>query len=424
MLLKETLANGITLVMEKIPKLRSVSVGITIKCGSELESKEENGFAHFLEHLAFKGTKDRKAVEISEAIESIGGKINAGTSKEYTNYYVLVLDEHINIAIDLLSDIFLNSLYLPDDIKKEKEVILSEIDLYEDTPDERIHDLLIETVWPNTSLGYPVLGEKEQVLSANRKSIINFKNRFYTPENTIISIAGNFSLPKVRKMIKKKFSVMEDKSGITKKNQKAAPVFNEKFKCFSKQTNQNHLCLSYQGLSYKDERRYCLSVFSNLFGSTMSSRLFQEVREKRGLVYSIYSYTLLFKRGGLFNIYAGTEAKYSLDVVNIILKEIQRVIEEGISSDELRKAKENLKGNMVLGLESAASRMNWNSKSILFHDRLISLEETFKNIEAVTMAQIKDLACELFIPEKRSLVVLGTVAPDNKKELSAILGAK
>ncbi|MFA5928741.1 MAG: pitrilysin family protein [Candidatus Margulisiibacteriota bacterium] len=421
MVIIETLPNGVTLLLENIPTLRSVAVGITVKAGSAKESITENGLAHFLEHLAFKGTEKRTALDISAEIDAIGGRLNAHTGKEFTTYYAVVLDEHINIAVDLLADIFLRSKYLPADIDTERTVIKEEIKMYEDTPDDQIHDLFLQDFWPNHALGRPILGTRKNVNSFDRSAVLRYQQKHYTPGQTIISVAGNIEPRKIKAMLNKAFSSM---AGRSKVSTLPKPKTNKIFKVHSRDTKQNHLCLGFPSISYHDPRRYVISVLNNILGGTMSSHLFQEIREKRGLAYSIYSYYSFFENAGTFNVYAGTAEKNTLEVLQIVQEEIRKIKTGKITNAELTKARENLKGNLVLSTESSPSRMNWNTRSWLHYGRIISMEEMFKKVNAVTTQQVLSLAEEIFVEKNQSLAIIGQVDRKQRNAIGAIVGCK
>ena len=361
MFVRETLPGGLRLVTENIPHLKSVSIGIIVGLGSQNESYEKRGLSHFLEHMTFKGTKKRRAKDIVAALDGIGGKINAYTSKEFTKYYIVVSDEHVGFAIELLGDIFLNSLFKKQDIETERNVILEEIKMYEDTPDELVHDLFSQVVWNKHRLGYGILGEKSTVEKINRSDFINYQDRYYNCKNTIIACAGKLSHDSISKKVQNVFKGLKESTFDEEKY--LNPKTKHAEKIFYKDTEQSHVCLGGHGYSYGDPRRYSLSVLNMILGGAMSSRLFQNIREKEGLVYAIYSYHTFFKNTGLFTIYAGTSPKTYKRVVNLIVSEINKICEKGITKEELRIAKEKLKGNLVLGLETSQSRMSWIAKS-------------------------------------------------------------
>jgi len=416
----ETLPNGVTLLLEQIPTLRSVAVGITVKAGSGCEAAEENGLSHFLEHLAFKGTTRRDALAISEEIDAIGGRLNAHTGKESTTYHAQVLDEHLDVAVALLADIVLNPRYTPQDIELEKTVVQEEIKLYEDTPDELVHDLFLQNTWPDHSLGRSILGTRKNVSDFTKDHLLAFRRRYYTPQKTIISIAGNIvDLQQAKTLVYNSFSSM---AGDFQETRLAQPRFQNTVAFHDRQSHQNHICWGCPGLSYHDDRRYVMSVLNNILGGTMSSRLFQEVREKRGLAYSIYSYPTFFAESGCFNIGAGAAAATTLDVLQIIHNEVEKLKQSPIRSTEIQKARENLKGHMVLSLEGASGRMNWNARSQLYYGKIVSLDEVFAKINAVTAEQVQALAHDLFQKDQQALTIIGRVNRRQRQRLQALLG--
>ena len=414
----EVLPNGITLLLEKLPHLRSVAVGITTKVGSVYESPQDSGLSHFLEHLVFKGTKTRDALCIAETMDAVGGRLNAHTGKESTTYYAVVLDEHVDIAVDILSDIFLNPKLDQQDIEMEKTVVQEEIKLYEDTPDELIHDLALQDIWPAHALGQSILGSQINVSKFTREQLVGFRNRLYDPKNTIISLAGNIDIPKIIKLIDQTFSKM---TGNCQEVEVQPLQFHPGLNIHAKASEQNHICWTCPGLSYNDPKRYVLAILNNVLGATMSSRLFQEVREKRGLAYAVYSYPTMQQQGGCFSAYAGAASKVTEDVVQIIINEVNKLKTDKISENEFQKARENLKGNLVLGLESSSSRMSWNTKSQLYYNRIVTLDETFSEINSVTIAQVQDLACELFNDDKQALTIIGKIDKEQKKHLAELI---
>jgi len=399
----KTLNNGLRILTEEIPSLRSVAIGILIGAGSGSETPNESGISHFIEHMAFKGTKKRSAFHIAHALDSVGGKINAYTGKESTMFYAVVLDKHIDTAIDVLCDIVLNSVFDPEAMELEKNVVLEEIKMYQDAPDELIHDFFIEKILHGHPLGKPIIGLKKSVKEIKREDIILYQEKWYSPQNTIISLAG--AIPK--DVVKK----VEARLGSWKGKRRAKPKFPLEIKgtinLKKKKTEQVHLCLGVKGVSQVDEDRYPYAVLDNLLGGSMSSRLFQEIREKRGLAYSIFSTSSPFRNWGVTYVYAGTSPENFEQVVDLILLQFKRMKEEGVRKDELERAREFLKGTLVLGLESTPSRMSWLAKSEFYYNRVMTIDEVFKKIDSITQDDIVRLANKFFIDKYLTLAVIG-----------------
>lgn len=398
------LKNGLKIISEKINDVKSVSIGIFVKAGSVLENEKNNGIAHFLEHLAFKGTSKRNAKKIAQEIDILGGRLNAYTTKEYTAYYTVVIDEKIKAGFELLSDLFLNSLYQETDINLEKNVVLEEIKMYQDTPDELVHDLFCEKVFDKCPLGYPILGKAKNIKSFKRQDVLAFKQNFYNADNIIISVAGNFDEAKTIAMIEQKFASLPSQKS-AKKELKVE--FKKNIFIKKSRSNQNHLCFGWQSFPYCDEKRYALLLLNTIFGGNISSSLFQEIREKRGLAYSIYSYNSSFFNDGYFTVYAGTEAKKTKEVIKIIKAEAEKLKNKKISDQKIKIAKDSLKAFFVLNFENTASRMSWNAKSLLYFDKLISLETSFAKIEAINWQDLQKIANKIFDDKKESMVLIG-----------------
>ncbi|MDI6731188.1 MAG: pitrilysin family protein [Candidatus Margulisbacteria bacterium] len=395
--------NSLTLVTEEIASLRSVAMGVLVGTGSGSESEKESGISHFIEHMLFKGTTKRSAYDIAHALDAVGGKINAYTGKEFTMYYAVVLDKHIDVAIDVLSDIVVNSLYDDDAIELEKGVVLEEIKMYEDTPDELIHDYFAEKILHGHTLAKPIIGNEESVRAISRGEILNYLDRSYGPQNTVIALAG--AVPKdIVSRISKAFAGYK---GIGVRGQYEIPQIKGGQYLKKKKTEQVHLCLGTKGVSQIEDDRYPYAVLDNILGGSMSSHLFQEVREKRGLVYSIYSTSSPFRDFGLSYVYAGTSAGSLEQVINLILLEFSQLKKEGISLAELDKARENLKGSLVLGLESTSSRMSWLAKSQMYHNRVQTIDEVFEKVDKVTNDDIIRMANDYFKDEYLTLAVIG-----------------
>jgi len=404
---KITLDNGLRIVIEQIPYVRSVSLGIWIGTGSRNESIEENGVSHFIEHMLFKGTKKRTAAEIADSIDSIGGQINAFTGKECTCYYTKTLDTHLDIAVDVLSDMFFNSLMKKEDVDMERKVIQEEIGMYEDSPEELVHDIFSETVWSGDPLGFPILGTRESLKKIDRDSIFKYMDRTYTTDNTVVSVAGSFDEEVLLKLINDKFGKWNDskhsKIGLNQ------VIFKNGICIKPKETEQVHMCLGFDAIEQGNDEMYTLLAINNIFGGGMSSRLFQKIREKKGLVYSIYSYPSSYKNSGLFTIYAGMNPEHLQEVIEIIHKEIDLLCKTGISKEELQKSKEQLKGNYILGLESTSSRMNSIGKSELMLGNINTQEDILSKIEAVEMGNIQEVIEKIFLNKKYGFTAVGNV---------------
>lgn len=400
----DILDNGIKVVTEEIPHLRSVSTGLVVGAGSVTEKKDVMGISHFIEHTTFKGTKKRSAFEIAQELDRVGGKLNAFTGKEYTVYYAIVQDKYFNVASDVLGDIFLNSLYRDSDLDMERNVVLEEIKMYEDTPDEQIHDIFASTILHHHSLGNTTLGEVETVRSLDSKKIAAYRKELYTPDNMIISVAGNINRSKVIGMLKETFSSF---SGKKDHHIEKMPEITPNIKLKPKKTEQAHMILGIKGCSQTDDERYAFAILDNALGGSMSSRLFQEIREKRALVYSVYSFNQGFRDIGLFGVYAGTSPKNFEQVIELTVKELSRIKKEGITDEEMNRAKEFLKGSLVLGLETSNSRMNYLAKSLFYYDRIIPIDEVFEKIDRILNKDIVEIAERHFLDNYLNLVVIG-----------------
>ncbi|MGA2192372.1 MAG: pitrilysin family protein [Nitrospirota bacterium] len=415
---KELLDNGIRVVTESIPHVRSVSLGIWLNVGSRDEEKPESGISHFIEHMLFKGTDKRSAKDIAIEMDSMGGELNAFTSKEGTTYYVKVLDEHLPRAFDLLSDIFNNSVFDPKEIDRERKVIIEEIKMVEDTPDDLVHEMLYESVWKGNPLGQPVLGTKKSIKSLGRKDLTGYMDRNYLPSGTVISVAGKFHFDSLMETLNKSFGGRK-KRGV--KKERPSDDFKSAVNVRNRKLEQAHICIGTKGLPYTHEDRFGMYALNTLIGSSMSSRLFQEIREKRGLAYSVYSYLTSLRDTGLFVIYAGVSPGKAAQVVRLIVKEILKIKKSGISADELGKVKEQLKGNMVLAMENTYNRMSQLAKQEMYLGRHFTLDELIADIEKVDLGQMKRLVNHLFDDGNLALTALGPIEKEDlQKEISSL----
>jgi predicted Zn-dependent peptidase len=392
MISKYTCQNGVRIVLEHIPTVRSVAIGVWIGTGSRFENPENNGISHFLEHMFFKGTKTRSAKEIAESFDSIGGQVNAFTSKEYTCYYAKVLDTHSQFALDVLADMFFNSTFVEEELKKEKNVVLEEIKMYEDTPDDIVHDLLSKAIYENHPLGFPILGTEATLETFTGEKLNEYIHNRYTPENVVISIAGNIQDTFIQE-VEKYFGSY---TGGDHANIENIPAFHSNRIARKKETEQAHLCIGFEGLKVGHEDVYSLITLNNILGGSMSSRLFQEVREQRGLAYSVFSYHSAYQDSGIVTVYGGTGTK-QLDVLFETINEtLEKLKQDGITEKELTNSKEQLKGSLMLSLESTNSRMSRNGKNELLLKRHRSLDEIIEQIDQVTKLSVDEMARSIF----------------------------
>ncbi|MFZ5990048.1 MAG: M16 family metallopeptidase [Bacillota bacterium] len=413
-----TLDNGVRIVSERIPHVRSVSIGIWVGTGSRSENREINGISHFIEHMMFKGTEKRTAKEIAESIDSIGGQLNAFTGKECTCYYTKTLDTHFEIALDVLSDMFFNSKFSKKDIDVERKVVIEEIGMYEDSPEELVHDILSEAAWEGNPLGLSILGTSDCLYGIDRDKIKNYIDSNYLPKNTVIAVSGNFDDEMIG-LIKEKFNDWNPAGVIDNNFEKVEFKANVRKK--EKDTEQIHICLGFKGIEHGNDDMYSLLAVNNIFGGGMSSRLFQKIREEMGLVYSIYSYPSSYKNAGLFTIYAGMNPQHLDKVLELVAKEVRHIVKDGISDQDLKKSKEQLKGNFILGLESTSSRMNSIGKSEVLLGRIYSPEEVLKKIDEVSMEKTDEIIKKIFDLSNISFAAVGNIKKDFdiKKIISA-----
>ncbi|MGG4266875.1 M16 family metallopeptidase [Peribacillus simplex] len=400
MIKKYTCQNGVRIVLENIPTVRSAAIGVWIKTGSRNETPELNGVSHFLEHMFFKGTTTRNAREIAESFDSIGGQVNAFTSKEYTCYYAKVMDNHASYALEILADMFFNSTFDEEELKKEKNVVYEEIKMYEDTPDDIVHDLLSKAVYENHPLGYPILGTENTLETFNSDTLKKYVHDMYTPDKVVVSIAGNVD----EKMIQEVESYFGSYQGGEDRLELIKPSFHENRITRKKETEQAHLCLGYKGLEIGNDKTYSLITLNNILGGSMSSRLFQDVREQRGLAYSVYSYHSSYQDSGLVTVYGGTGTNQLDSLYETIQETLDTLKRDGITEKELRNSKEQLKGSLMLSLESTNSRMSRNGKNELMLGEHRSLDDIIIKIDEVTEDTVNELANQIFTEPSLSLV--------------------
>jgi predicted Zn-dependent peptidase len=403
---KTMLENGVRVITEKIPYLNSVSIGVWVVAGSRDEQSHENGISHFIEHLLFKGTERRSAFDIAKEIDSVGGTLNAFTGREYTCFYAKVIDKNLPLAIDLLSDIFLHPLMDPKDVEKERMVILQEIKMVEDTPDDYIHDFFNQACWGDHPLGFPIFGTCELVQSFTRDQIWQFFKENYPAGRIIVCAAGNLDHQDVVERIEATFGQIP-KSNAARERQTPLPIAATHIR--KRDLEQVHFCLGTKGLPYNHSLRFASYLLNTILGGGMSSRLFQEIRENRGLAYSVYSYLPTFIDTGLVVVYAGTNESSFQDVIDLVLKEFARLKREPFQNAELQTAKEQLKGNLLLSLESSDNLMTRLAKNEIYFQSYLPALQILKGIDGVKEDEVRELALQLFDKRYFCLTVLGPV---------------
>jgi predicted Zn-dependent peptidase len=404
---KTVLDNGIRVLTEDLPHVRSVSIGIWVNTGARHEDKKVNGIAHFIEHMLFKGTERRTATDIAKEMDSVGGILNAFTNREYTCFYAKVLEKHLPMAVDLLSDIFMNSVFDGEEMEKERKVVLQEINMVEDTPDDYVHDFFNEIVWPDDPLGRPILGTVETINSMSRDTMVGYMKERYISGDVIVTAAGSIEHTNiVRLLIEKGMGSM--KPGRYERNN-ITPGFTTQVAVHKKKLEQVHLALGTKAIGQTHPLRYHNYILSTVLGGGMSSRLFQEIREKRGLAYSVYSYLNSYSDTGSLAIYAGTGEGTYREVLGLVRDELRRLKDETIGDEEFQSAKEQIKGNLILGLESTDSWMTKLAKNEIYFGRDVPVDEVMASIDAVTAPGVRDLAQQIFAKDSVALAVVGGI---------------
>lgn len=404
----DKLDNGIKVVMENIEYVNSVTIGIIIDTGSVKENNINNGVSHFIEHMIFKGTNKRTPKQIAEAIDDIGGQLNAFTGKEQTCYFAKVLDQHLPIAIDVISDMLNNSLFLKEDIEKERMVIIEEINMYQDSPEDLVFELLNDIMFEGTPLEYPILGVENTVLNLQKHMIEEYFHNNYDPKDMIISLAGKFNAKQVMEMLNQAFNSFNQ--SFKKTNDKVVKVnydYKNKIRGISKDIEQLNFCIGMEGVENTSDDIHPILVLNNLFGGSMSSRLFQKIREDRGLTYAVDSHLSTYNETGVFGIYAGLNSENLIEVTGLINDEINLLRKHLITPEELRKSKEQLKGNYILGTEGTFSRMIENGKSISLLNRVETPKEIIDKIDKVSMDDIDRVVSKVFQRSKINFAYVG-----------------
>lgn len=404
---KTTLPNGLRVITEAIPHVRSASIGVWVGAGSCLERPAEMGVSHLIEHMLFKGTDRRTARQIAQSIDGRGGSLNAFTAKEHTCYYAKVLDEHLPVAIDVLANMLLHSRFEPVELDRERGVILEEIKMYEDVPDDLVHDLFAAAMWQNHALGRPIVGNAETVSGLSREAILAYKERCYLPGNMVIAAAGHIDHDEVVEWAGEAFREMA--AGPATTTWPATPGLVEQPLALvrPKEIEQTHLVVGSRGLPQAHEELYALYLLNTILGGSTSSRLFQEVREQRGLAYSVFSYHSSFRNTGNFGVYAGVSPQMVEPVLHLVTTLLEEAGRNGVTAEELAEAKEQLKGQIMLGLESTSSRMTRLGRGELTLGRVLHPDEIIRRIDGVTLEAVAGLARRLFLEETRLLSAVG-----------------
>ena len=411
---RTVLSNGLRVVSEKMPNAKSVSVGIWVDVGSRQESPRENGISHFIEHMCFKGTRRRTAKEIAQSLETLGGTLNAFTSRENTCFYARVLDEHFELGFDVLADITTQSLFDSGEFKKEKDVICEEIKEVFDTPGDIVHDYFAATLWNAHPLGQTIMGEAKGIRALQRRDLLGFMRRHYTTDRIVLSAAGAVDHGRLVDLARRK--LVFPKSA-TKKQLKAPSYREGSKKVFRRKLSQTHVCIGFPSIKFADPRKYQALLLNTLLGAGMGSRLFQTIREERGLAYTVYSYQDCYQDTGVFGLYLGTDSNKTAEAVNLVLQELNAVADDSITEEEVDRAKSQLKGNLILSLEGSHSRMSRLGRLELFQQTFVPLEQSAAQINAVTLTDVRAIAREIFREKLLTMVVLGPVGNSLLKQI-------
>jgi predicted Zn-dependent peptidase len=401
---RDVLDGGLTVVSEEVPGVRSVSIGVWVRSGSRDEKQEQGGLSHFIEHMVFKGTRERNAFEIARSLESVGGSLDAFATRESTCYYARVLDEHLPLAVTVLADIVCHSLFDGDEIEKEQRVVLDEIRQFEDTPDDQIHDLFSSAIWKGHPLGRSVLGTKETVSSFKRKDVLDFFALNYGAPNVVISVAGRFDHSELVRLLNASFSLPEN---ARPSGDDVIPAYERQTDIHGRELSQEYLCVGTRGIAQSHELRFPLLLLNASVGGGMSSRLFQKVREKEGLAYAVYSYADFVRDSGLFCAFMGVAPDSTERALTVVLDEFAEITRSGLSPEEIRSAKAQLKGALFLGLESMSNRMTRLAKSEIYWGRYVSLDEVVSLIEEVNEETVSQAAGLVLDGQNLSVVAMG-----------------
>lgn len=415
------LSNGITVVLEPMEYLNTTAFGVWVKVGSQNENIENNGIAHMIEHMLFKGTKNRTSRQIADDMARIGGNVDAYTTKEYTSYYTTTLSEHLPKAIEIISDMILNSTFEKDAMEKEKGVIIEEIDMYDDSPEDLVHEMLQKQIWKDHPLGYIISGTKENVLKTTREEIISFMKEYYVAENIWISIAGKFDEEEVICLLEDAFKEIGHNPKI---NKLAAPKYQQCMYTKEKDVEQVHLNIAFESIPYDHKDKYVLSILNSILGGGINSRLFMEIREGLGAAYSIYSYGSSHEDAGLFHIYAAMNPSQTMSVFEAIFTVIDDLCQNGIDEDELIMTVEQIKTDLVMASESAKSRMSGNVRAIMSRGYIIPMEEILEKLSQVTCEDVQNFARKYLKKESASVSLVGNLVDLDMDEMKKKINLK
>lgn len=408
MYIQRQLKNRVRLVGEMLPGARSVTVGIWVKAGSVTETSTQNGMSHFIEHMLFKGTENRTYKQIAEEIDNVGGQMNAFTSKECTCYYVKVMDEKLDVALDVLCDMFCNASFAPAELDKERGVVLEEIAMSNDSPEDVAHETLSQTYFAGSPLAQTILGPAENVRAFTRDGLLDYMQGYYFADNVLVAAVGNFDEDALAEMLEEKLSCVRP-SGFQRVRKQQGWAPRPAFAVVEKDIEQVHIGMGLPAYDFMDPRKYAMSVVINVLGGSMSSRLFQHIREELGMAYSVYSYPASYSNAGMMAIYAGTSADNAPQVVEMIMQELRRMRSEMLTAEELQNTKEQLRGNFVLGQESSSARMNSLGKNMLLAGRVLTEEEILQKLDGVTLPDVQEAIEHMFDFEKLTLTLVGAV---------------
>jgi len=404
---KQVLPNGLVVITETMSHVRSVSVGVWIRNGSRFEVPEENGLAHFMEHMVFKGTERRSAETIAREMDSIGGMLDAFTSKEQICFNAKVLDEHLPIAFDVISDLVLRPKFDSEDVKKERQVVLEEIKMDLDNPEYLLHDIFTRGFWPEHPLGRPILGTPETVSHFSREALRKRFHHWFAPDRLVLTAAGNVTHERILELVERDFAALKPAGPFGDHGAPAtqAPIHVER----KRDLEQVHVCMGVPSYPLADERRFAIAVMNNLLGGGMSSRLFQNIREKLGLAYAVFSELTPYSDAGMMTVYAGTAKETVGQVIDLIIKEFRDLKNQPVTEEELLRAKNHLKGSLMLSLESTSSRMSNLARQEMYFGRFFSLDELVESIETVSAANIQNISQKFFDQKQIALTVLGNL---------------